>query len=174
MTLLLRLRHNGSSGKRPLARLPAAILAYFALWLGAELAAFGLVVHAIGFVGAIALCILTSIAGVARLRQMGVSAVLRLRHTASGDASANNGMSRERLADGALAGLGAVLLILPGFVSDLAGLALAAPSVRFWVLDRLNLSRSGAGGRRTGPALIDLTPREWSRLEERKSDSKLT
>ncbi len=48
-------------------------------------------------------------------------------------------MSREAVLDGTLAGLGAVLLILPGFVSDLVGLALAAPSIRFWVTERLTL-----------------------------------
>ena len=175
MTLLLRLWSNSSFAKRPLVRLPVVITIYFALWLGAELAAFGAVVHAIGFIGAILLCILTSIAGLGMLRRMGVSAVLRLRQAADRNTSANNGLSREKLADGTLATLGAMLLILPGFVSDLAGLALAAPSVRLRIIERLNLGRIGrAGGRRVAPALVDLSPREWSRLEEQKPESKLT
>jgi UPF0716 protein FxsA len=175
VTLLLRLRSNNSFAKRPIVRLPVVIAVYFALWLGAELAAFGAVVHAIGFIGAVLLCILTSIAGLGMLRRMGVSAVLRLRQAADRNASVNNALSREKLADGALAGLGAVLLILPGFVSDLAGLALAAPSVRLRVTERLNLGRIGrTAGRPAAPALIDLSPREWSRLEEQEPDSKLT
>jgi UPF0716 protein FxsA len=69
-------------------------------------------------------------------------------------------LSREAVLDGTLAGLGAVLLILPGFVSDFVGLALAAPSVRFWVTERLKL---GKFGRPAAPKVIELVPREWSR-----------
>jgi UPF0716 protein FxsA len=175
VTLLLRLWSNSSFAKRPIVRMPLVITVYFALWLGAELAAFGAVVHAIGFMGAVALCIVTSIAGLGMLRRMGVSAVVRLRQAAASNASEHNGLSREKLANGALAGLGAMLLILPGFVSDLAGLALAAPSVRLWVIERLNLGRIGrVGGRPGAPALIELSPREWSRLESRKPDSEST
>jgi UPF0716 protein FxsA len=162
---MLRLRSQGRFVQRPLGRLPARILTYFALWLAAELAAFGAVVHAIGFVGAVIACILTTLAGLAMLRRIGVSAALRLWQAAN--ARENNSLSRDKLFDGTLAGLGAVLLILPGFVSDFAGLALAAPSVRLWVIDRLNLGRIGRQGRRPpAPALIDLTLREWSRREE--------
>jgi len=168
---MLRLRPQGRFVQRPLGRLPARILTYFALWLAAELAAFGAVVHAIGFVGAVIACFVTSLAGLAMLRRIGVSAALRAWQAAS-NARENNGLSRYKLVDGSLAGLGAVLLILPGFVSDFAGLALAAPSVRLWVIDRLNLGRIGRQGRRpTAPALIDLTPREWSRREEETESS---
>jgi UPF0716 protein FxsA len=162
---MLRLRSQGRFVQRPLGRLPARILTYFALWLAAELAAFGAVVHAIGFVGAVIACILTTLAGLAMLRRIGVSAALRLWQAAN--AREHNSLSRDKLFDGTLAGLGAVLLILPGFVSDFAGLALAAPSIRVWVIDRLSLGRIGRQGRRpAAPALIDLTPREWSRREE--------
>jgi UPF0716 protein FxsA len=164
--LMLRLRSQGRFVQRPLGRLPARILTYFALWLAAELAAFGAVVHAIGFVGAVIACILTTLAGLAMLRRIGVSAALRLWQAAS-NAREPNSLSKDKLLDGTLAGLGAVLLILPGFVSDFAGLALAAPSIRVWVIDRLSLGRIGRQGRRpAAPALIDLTPREWSRREE--------
>jgi UPF0716 protein FxsA len=58
-----------------------------------------------------------------------------------------------------------MLLILPGFVSDLVGLALVAPSVRFWVTQRLKLGKFGQlrNGRPTAPIAIELAPREWSR-----------
>jgi UPF0716 protein FxsA len=170
---MLRLRYHGGLVHRPLVRLPVLIVMYFALWLAAELAAFGAVVHAIGFVGAIFACILTSLAGLAMLRRIGLSAALRLRQAAARKASEHNSLSKDKLLDGTLAGLGAVLLILPGFVSDLVGLALAAPSFRIWVSERLNLGQLGRhGGRPSAPALIDLTPREWSRSEEQKENSK--
>src|ERR1700737_3115154 len=143
VTLMLRLRSDGRFVRQPLLRLPVVIVIYFTLWLGAELAAFGAVVHAIGFVGAILLCILTSLAGLAMLRRIGVSAALQLRQAAVKNATERNGLSKVKLLDGTLTGLGAVLLILPGFVSDLVGLALAAPSFRRWVSERLNLSRIG-------------------------------
>ena len=170
---MLRLRSHGRSVHRPLVRLPVQIVTYLALWLGAELVAFGAVVHAIGFVGAVFACILTSLAGLAMLRRVGLSAALRLRQAAARNASEHNSLSKDKLLDGTLAGLGAVLLILPGFVSDLVGLALAAPSFRLWVSERLNLGQPGRrGGRRAAPALIDLTPREWSRRDEQRASSK--
>ncbi|MCI0599728.1 MAG: FxsA family protein [Beijerinckiaceae bacterium] len=162
---MLRLRYLGTYVRQPLVRWPVLIGVYFALWLGAELAAFGAVVHAIGFTGAIVACVLTSLAGVAMLRRIGVSAAARLRQALARKASEHNGLSRDALVDGTLAGLGAVLLILPGFVSDLAGLALAAPSFRLWVSDKLNLGRNGKPGSRAAPDMIELAPREWSRLD---------
>jgi UPF0716 protein FxsA len=162
---MLRLRSNGTVMRQPIVRLPVLFVTYFALWLGAELAAFAAVVHVIGFAGAILACILTSLAGFSTLRRLGLSAVLRLRQAVARRTSEQSGLSRETVLDGALAGLGAVLLILPGFVSDLVGLALAAPSFRFWVTERLKLGRFGrlGDGRPVAPRAIELAPPEWSR-----------
>jgi UPF0716 protein FxsA len=135
---------------------------YLSLWLGAEFAAFAAVVHLIGFAGAILACILTTLAGLSTLRRVGLSAILRLRRAVARRASDQSGLSREAVLDGTLAGLGALLLILPGFVSDVVGLALAAPSVRFWVTERLKRGRL-ADGRPAAPRAIELAPREWSR-----------
>lgn len=146
--------------RRPIMRLPVLFVTYLALWLGAELAAFAAVVHWIGFAGAILACILTTLAGLSTLRRVGLSALLRLRRAVARRSGEQSGLSREAVLDGTLAGLGAVLLILPGFVSDLVGLALAAPSVRLWVTERLKLGRLG---RPPAPRAIELAPREWSR-----------
>src|SRR3984893_9654086 len=172
---MLRLRSNATIMRQPIVRLPVLFVTYLALWLGAELAAFAAVVHLIGFAGAILACILTSLAGLSTLRRVGLSAVLRLRQAVARRTSEQSGLSREAVLDGTLAGLGAVLLILPGFVSDLVGLGLAAPSFRFSVTERLKLGKLGRhGGKSVEPALIDLTPREWSRQEEQKSNTKET
>ncbi len=162
---MLRLRYQGTSVRQPLVRWPLSIALYFALWLAAELAVFGAVVHAIGFIGAIIASILTSLAGLAMLRRMGVSAAARLRQAVTRKSNENNKLSREALVDGTLTGLGAVLLILPGFVSDLAGLALAAPSFRLWVSERLKLGKNETPGSRAAPSMIELAPREWTRLD---------
>lgn len=160
---MLRLRSNGIFMRQPFVRLPVLFVLYLSLWLGAELAAFAAVVHLIGFTGAIAACVLTSVAGFATLRRVGLSAALRLRQAVAARAKDHSVLSREAVLDGTLAGLGAVLLILPGFVSDLLGLALAAPSFRYWAVDRLRLGKVGRAGNRAAPALIELAPREWSR-----------
>jgi UPF0716 protein FxsA len=157
---MLRLRSNGAVMRQPVVRLPVLFVTYLALWLGAELAAFAAVVHVIGFAGAILACILTSLAGLSTLRRLGLSAILRLRQVVVSRTSEQSGLSREAVLDGTLAGLGAVLMLLPGFLSDLVGLALAAPSVRFWVTERLKL---GKLGRPAAPRAIELAPPEWSR-----------
>jgi UPF0716 protein FxsA len=157
---MLRLRSNGTMMRQPLVRLPALFVTYLAVWLGAELVAFATVVHLIGFAGAILVCILTSLAGLSTLRRAGLSAIVRLRQAVAGRTSAQRGLSREAFLDSTLAGLGAVLLILPGFVSDFVGLALAAPSVRLWITEKLKL---GKLSRSTSPRAIELAPPEWSR-----------
>jgi UPF0716 protein FxsA len=162
---MLRLRSNAAVVRQPIVRLPVLFVTYLSLWLGAELAAFAAVVHLIGIAGAILACILTTLAGLSTLRRVGLSAISRLRQAVARRASDQSGLSREAVLDGTLAGLGAVLLILPGFVSDLVGLALAAPSVRFWVTERLTLGKFGRlrNGRSAAPKAIELAPREWSR-----------
>ncbi len=166
---MLRLRSNGTVMRQPVVRLPVLFVTYLALWLGAELAAFAVVVHLVGFSGAILACVLTTLAGLSTLRRVGISAVLRLRQAAARKTSEQGGLSKEAVLDGTLAGLGAMLLILPGFVSDVAGLALAAPSVRFWVTERLMLGKFGRlrNGRPPAPRAIELAPREWSRHDVR-------
>jgi UPF0716 protein FxsA len=160
-----RLQSDGTIMRQPIVRLPVLFVTYLSLWLGAELAAFAAVVHLIGFAGAILACILTTLAGLSTLRRVGLSAILRLRQAVARRASEQSGLSREAILDGTLAGLGALLLILPGFVSDAVGLALVAPSARFWVTKRLKLGKFGrlGNGRPAAPKAIELAPREWSR-----------
>jgi UPF0716 protein FxsA len=147
-------------------RLSARLPLFLALWLVAEFAAFTFVSHAVGFGGALFLCLLTSLIGLAMLRRIGLATALRLRRAMAMRSHEQAGLSRDAVVDGTLAGLGSVLLILPGFVSDFAGLALAAPSVRAWISDKLQMGRTSRGPRgRAGPTLVDLDPHEWSRID---------
>ncbi|VTZ27091.1 FxsA cytoplasmic membrane protein [Methylocella tundrae] len=148
-------------------RLSARLPLYIALWLVAEIVAFAVVAHAAGFGGAMFLCLLTSLVGVAMLRRLGLSTAFRLRRAMATRSHEEAGLSREAVVDGTLVGVGSILLILPGFVSDFFGLALAAPSVRGWLSDRIQKGGTsrGRGGRKAGPALVDLDPQEWSRLD---------
>jgi UPF0716 family protein affecting phage T7 exclusion len=56
----------------------------------------------------------------------------------------------------------AVLLILPGFVSDLMGLPLASPSIRLWLTERLKVGKFGRSPniRPAAPKMIELAPQE--------------
>jgi len=147
-------------------RLSAPLPLLVLIWLVAEFVAFGLVAGAVGFGGALLLCLLTSLIGVVMLRRLGLSTAWRLRRAMAERRQDEAGLSRGALVDGGLVAVGSILLILPGFVSDLCGLALAAPSVRSWLGDKFQNGRaSGGTGRSSGPNLVELDPGEWSRTD---------
>jgi UPF0716 protein FxsA len=121
------------------------------VWLICEALAFAAVVHALGVGAAILIGLATSLVGALALRGLGRTAVAALR--------GGLGTGREvKLLDGGLAALGAALLLLPGFLSDLVGLALLAPSIRTRVAAR------AARPKPTG--VVELDPGEWRRLDE--------
>lgn len=97
----------------------------FILWLAAEVVA---VLAVARFVG-VWICVLLLIAGwpvgAWLLRAEGRATLRRLR-----DALATGRAPGPLLADGALALLAGPLFIIPGFVTDLLGLALLVPAVR--------------------------------------------
>lgn len=145
-------------------RLPARLFFGLAAWLSAEFIVFAFIVEMIGFSGAVLLCIMTSLIGVETMRRLGLSAAAGLHKAVMKRSRDDTIVSRETMLDGTLAWVGSILLILPGFVSDFIGLALAAPSFRAWVAEKIQGGKPGA--RRRAPTLIELAPREWSRLED--------
>ena len=129
----------------------------FFAWLGLEFVAFVAVAENIGFGGAVLLGIVTSLAGFVLLRQTGQGAVEQLIAAVSGARRQKGAM-----VDGLIRAAAAFLLILPGFVSDLIGLALAAPSVRQTLARRFGAEGIPAmARRRESPGIIDLKPEEW-------------
>src|SRR5579863_10251236 len=106
-----------------------ALVAGLAAWVFAELLVFGLVADWIGVGGAILVTLLTSFLGVVLLRRLSQSARDALK-AAFADPSGSIRFAPETLQSGFSAGLGAVLLILPGFLSDCVGLMLLAPALR--------------------------------------------
>lgn len=127
-------------------------------WLIGEIVAFALAVKLLGFGLTVLLMFVTSLLGVAMLRRIGLGAAQQLRRS-----MASGGTSSSAFVDGTLTALGAVLLILPGFVSDAVGLVLATPSLR-----QALAARFLAGGtapvrpaQRGAPDVIDLTPDDW-------------
>jgi UPF0716 protein FxsA len=146
--------HRISQMNRP----PLFVLGLFG-WLALELAAFMAVVQAVGVAGALFLGFATSLAGFVLLRQTGTSALDHLRSAFSGGPQRQDAMF-----DGLIRAVAAFLLILPGFISDLAGLALAAPSLRQMLARRFG----GAAAPTAGYArreIVDLAPEEWTSFD---------
>lgn len=129
------------------------------VWFMGEMAALALVVHVAGWTGAILLGLLTSLAGVVMLRQLGMGAARGLRRAVNGETLAEGAML-----DGTLAALASVLLILPGFLTDIVGLALAAPSLRQLLAARFGKGGGGARSQRDG--VVELSPEDWMRVDD--------
>ncbi len=143
-------------------------LAGLGLWLVGEFVAFSLVAQAIGLDGAIVATLVTSLIGAVLLHRLGTSArqnLLSLLNARGDNARLDNArfdlgwFAPERLNAGFSAGLGSVLLILPGFLTDGIGLLLLARSTRAWRLFE------GPSRRKADP-VIELSPQDWRRIDE--------
>lgn len=100
-------------------------LVFLLLWPLVEIGLFVVVGGTIGLLATMAIVIASGIAGVVLLRRLGLNTADRLR--------GEMGRIRDPLAvagDGALRMLAAILLILPGFLTDLLGLFLLLSPVR--------------------------------------------
>jgi UPF0716 protein FxsA len=139
-----------------------------------EIAVFVVVGSKIGVLWTIALVILSGVVGSLLLRVQGFGALNRIR--AELDAGRDPG---RELAHGAMIMLAAVLLLIPGFVTDVIGLLLFVPPVRdaAWRFLRQRVVvagsfSSGFGGfrnRKPDDKTIDLDAQDYSRTPDPKS-----
>jgi UPF0716 protein FxsA len=152
-------------GKEQPVRIPFSLV-FLALVLG-EIAGFILVGQAIGVLPTLGLVLLGMVAGVLLLRRQGVATLMRVREELAADRP-----PARPLAEGALLAFAALLIILPGFLTDLSGLLLFVPFVRERIFQAVrsrvairtvNTSSSPAD---TGP-VVDLDHREYGRSRER-------
>jgi UPF0716 protein FxsA len=129
-----------------------------------EIAIFIAVALKLGILAALALTVLTSLGGMAVIRNAGSSDVRRVR-TAFGERT----ISRTQLdGHGFLTALGGFLLLIPGFVTDLLGLLLLLPPTQRAIgaaLRRAVGRMQRASGR---PEVVDLPPEEWRRVPEER------
>ena len=131
----------------------------FLAWPFLEIAGFIVVGRAIGVLPTLALLIASIALGVLILRGLGFAAVGRLR--AEFDRGRNPG---ETLGHSALIALAALLLIVPGFLSDIVALLLLLPPVRTVLIRAIGrradfvVVRTGASSR-----VVDLDEGEWRR-----------
>ncbi|HZE47561.1 MAG TPA: FxsA family protein [Xanthobacteraceae bacterium] len=123
----------------------------------AELVGFGLVAWTIGLLEALALMVLTSVAGALVLRHAGRGQMAGLRTALR----RNDGLGQVTGSAGFMVALGGILLLLPGFITDLAGACLLLGPVRRWL--GATIGRAIERRRpRTGPgSVIDLRADEW-------------
>ena len=128
----------------------------------AEIAVFVLVVVFAGFVWALFLTLLTTLAGFAVLRHAGRGIIARFR-VAVADTDVAGIQANT---SGFLTVLAGLLLFLPGFLTDLIGAVLLIGPVRRWCgkTFRVWIRRRNPGDRST----IDLAPGEWQQVPDRE------
>jgi UPF0716 protein FxsA len=134
----------------------------------AEIAVFVAVALKLGFLAALALTILTSMAGVAIIRSAGKGDVQRVR-SAFGDRVINR---VELDGPGFLTVLAGFLLVLPGFLTDIMGALLLLPVTRRWIHAALRRAVARAERAAGRPEVVDLTPDQWRRMPEERIERK--
>ncbi|MEA1677806.1 FxsA family protein [Nitrospirillum sp. BR 11163] len=129
-------------------RLPLFLIAY----LLAEIAAFAWVGEKVGVLGTVALVVLSTAVGLWLVQRQGLDALRKVARSTPGEAPVVAW-------DGLCLATAGVLFTVPGFISDLAGLALLLPPVRRTLLgqaQRLSGTRftvrTAGGGTYGGPA----------------------
>lgn len=133
-----------------------------------EIAGFVVVGRQVGALATVGLVLASSIAGALLLRHQGFSVMTRIRT----EMDAGRDPSRQ-LAHGAMIVLAAILLIIPGFITDIIGLLLFLPPVRdlAWralkgrVVLATNFSTGGFRGRQRDKT-IDLDDGDYSRSDD--------
>lgn len=139
--------------------MPLLLLALLSLPL-IEIAVLIMVGSSIGVFPTIGLIILTGVLGTILLRIQGFSVLSRIRtEIERGEAPDKS------VADAAMIALAGLFLILPGFVSDVIGLALFLPPVRALIRSmigkRVTIIRRS--GRQQRPDVVDLDPADFRR-----------
>jgi len=129
----------------------------------AELFAFFLVAALIGWLWAAGLFIATSILGALLLRRFGRADLDRLR-----TAFARDGIRALHLETPGMATmLGGILLIFPGFITDLLGAALLLPTVRRWAAAKLATFARSSRRPPRDDRVLELEPGEWHQIPDR-------
>ena len=129
----------------------------------AEFLALILVAALIGWLWTAALFVATSVVGVLLLRKSGRADLDRVRN-----AFARDGIRAIHLeTPGVAPVIGGILLIFPGFITDILGAALYVPPLRRWAAGKL-AERAGRTGRRRDEHVIDLKPGEWHHLPDQR------
>ncbi|WOS62771.1 FxsA family protein [Sinorhizobium fredii] len=144
----------------------------------AEIAGFVVVGRELGLAMTLLLVLLSGVAGVLLLRIQGLGTLRRVQ-----DAARAGKDPGPDVIGGALIFIAAILLIVPGFITDIAGLILFLPPIRrviaSFLQTRLTILTTGSGfyygsdassERPRGPTIIDLDSEEFSRKNDDEND----
>jgi UPF0716 protein FxsA len=135
-----------------------------------EIAGFVIVGRQIGVLATLGLVILSVIAGALLLRIQGAGVVGRIRRELD-----LGGSPGRDVAHGAMIAVAAILLMIPGFITDIVGLLLFVPAIRdvVWRHLKKNIvvvgSFSGRARPSAGGPTIDLDAADYSREPGRPS-----
>src|SRR4051794_12811656 len=130
----------------------------------AEIGLFVVAVVKLGFLAALALTILTSLAGMSVIRHAGKTEVARVRN-----AFGERTVTRKELdGRGFLTVLGGFLLVLPGFLTDLLGLLLLLPLTQHLIGAALRRAVARADHASGRPDVVDLPSDQWRRVPEER------
>jgi UPF0716 protein FxsA len=130
----------------------------------AELAVFLAVAALVGWLAAAMLFVATSVVGMLLLRHSGRDNLERLRA-----AFAQEGLRGVHLeTPGVAAMLGGILLVFPGFITDVLGAALFLPPARRWLVGVLSRSIRARRRQSQDHRIIDLEPGEWRPLPDQR------
>ncbi len=110
----------------------------------AEIATFIILGGAIGLARTLALVVVSSAIGAIMLRDAGVATALKLQR--------QTGNPAVILAEGGTRMLTGLLLLIPGFLTDLAAVLLLVPAIRRLLLSRLRTPGSGPTPGKSGTA----------------------
>jgi UPF0716 protein FxsA len=126
----------------------------------AEFAVFLLVVWAIGVLPALGLMVLTSLAGGLVLRHAGRGGIAHVR-VAVRDGGASRGTR------GLILAISGILLLLPGFITDLVGAGLLVRPIRSRLAAAIGRAVGVPGAPSGLGAVVDLAPDEWQSVPDR-------
>ena len=121
--------------------MPLLLLLIFPL---AEIALFVIVGGQIGVVRTLALVIVSAIVGVIMLRDAGAATALKLRR--------QRGNPVTILAEGGTRMLAGLLLLIPGFLTDIAAIMMLIPAVRRLIVSRLGKGTVSPNSPAAGPS----------------------
>ncbi|MFC7332346.1 FxsA family protein [Rhodocista pekingensis] len=125
-------------------------LLFFLLLPLAEIAGFAWVGSAIGVLPTVLLVVLSALVGIGLLKRHGIDTLRRAQ-----DRLDRGEPPVQEAFDGLCLALAGLLLVIPGFLSDIAGLLLFLPPVRSWLFGRMNMVvvTTGPAGMRPGGPL---------------------
>jgi UPF0716 protein FxsA len=155
-------RANKVDGIRPMSLVKWGFVGLLLL-PAAELGVFFLMTALIGWLWTIALFLGTSVIGILLLRRSGRADFARLRAAID-----QEGLRAIHLdAPGLASLLGGILLVFPGFITDILGALLLLPPLRRWASAAIGRARrSRRREERSAAGIIDLEPDHWHQIAD--------